>query len=159
MQDHPLDEIDAGDFFGDAVLDLEAGVDFEEVELLGVVVVDEFDCAGGGVVDGFGEKGGGGFEAGARFVSEAGGGRFFEDFLVAALRGAVAFPQGEDAALAVAEDLDFDVAGAGYIFFEIDAGVAEVGAAQAEYGLVGFGELLGRCGRRACRCRRRRRSS
>ncbi len=91
LQDHPLDEIDAGDFFGDAVLDLEAGVDFEEIELLGVVVVDELDGAGGGVGDGLGEEGGGGLEAGAGFVGEAGGGRFFENFLVAALRGAVAF--------------------------------------------------------------------
>ena len=33
---HPLDQIDAGDFFGDAVLHLQAGVDFEEVELAGV---------------------------------------------------------------------------------------------------------------------------
>ena len=32
--DHPLDEIDAGDLLGDAVLDLQAGVDLEEVELV-----------------------------------------------------------------------------------------------------------------------------
>ena len=92
----------------------------------------------------FVEERGGGFEAVAGFVGEAGGGRFFEDFLVAALRGAVAFAESEDVALAVAEDLDFDVAGAGYVFFEVDAGVAEVGAAEAQDGLVGFGELLGR---------------
>ena len=30
---HPLDEIDAGDLLGDAVLDLQARVDLEEVEL------------------------------------------------------------------------------------------------------------------------------
>ena len=35
------------------------------------------------------------------------------------------------------------MAGSRYIFFEVDAGVAEVGAAQTENRLVGFGELVG----------------
>ena len=43
---HPLDEIDAGDFFGDAVLDLEARVDLEEVELVGRQRRRELDGAG-----------------------------------------------------------------------------------------------------------------
>ena len=55
LPDHPLDQIDAGDFFGDAVLDLQARVDFEEVEVAGVGVVDELDRAGGAVVDGAAE--------------------------------------------------------------------------------------------------------
>ncbi len=139
LEDHPLDEVDAGDFFGDAVLDLESGVDFEEVELLGVVVVDELDGAGGGVVDGFGEEGCGGEEAGPGFVRQAGCWGLFEDFLVAALGGAVALAEGEDVAVAVAEDLDLDVTGAGDVFFEVDAGVAEVGAAEAEHGVPGLG--------------------
>ena len=37
--DHPLDQVDAGDRFGDAVLHLETSVDFEEVELLAVAIV------------------------------------------------------------------------------------------------------------------------
>ena len=49
-QDLRLDQVDAGDHFGDGVLDLDARVDFDEVELLGVDVVEEFDGAGVAVV-------------------------------------------------------------------------------------------------------------
>ncbi len=103
--------------FGDAVLDLKAGVDFEEVELLGVVVVDELDGTGGGVLDGFREERCGSLEALADFVGEAGCWCFFKDLLVASLGGAVALAQSEDVAFAVAKDLDFDMAGAGDVFF------------------------------------------
>ena len=47
----PLDQVDAGDHFGDRMLDLDAGVDFDEVELA-VLVDDEFDGAGVRVVGG-----------------------------------------------------------------------------------------------------------
>ena len=40
-----LDEVDAGDHFGDGVLDLDARVDLDEVPLLRVDVVEEFDGA------------------------------------------------------------------------------------------------------------------
>ena len=143
LEDHPLDEVDAGDLLGDAVLDLEAGVDFEEEEIFLVIVVNEFDGAGVGVMNGFAEEGGGGEEALAGGVREAGGGGFFEDLLVAALGGAVAFAEGEDVALAVAEDLDFDVAGAGDEALEVDGGVAEVGLSEAGDGVEGVGKFSG----------------
>jgi hypothetical protein len=40
---HPLDEIDAGDFLRHAMLDLQARVDLEEIELLAVSVEEELD--------------------------------------------------------------------------------------------------------------------
>ena len=55
---HPLDEVDAGDLLGDAVLDLEAGVDLEEVELAGARVEDELDGAGRPVARGGAQPGG-----------------------------------------------------------------------------------------------------
>ena len=55
---HPLDEIDAGDFLGHAVLDLQARVDLEEIEFARGVVVDEFDRAGVLVAGGSAETGG-----------------------------------------------------------------------------------------------------
>jgi len=125
------------------VFDLETGVDLEEVEVIGVVVVDELDGACGGVVNGFGKDFGGGVELLAGGVGEAGGGSFFENFLMATLGGAVAFAEGEDAALAVAEDLDFDVAGAGDELFEVDGGVAEVGLRETDDSVVGFAEVFG----------------
>ena len=41
-----LDQIDAGDAFGNRVLDLNARIDFDEVELAGVGVLQELDGAG-----------------------------------------------------------------------------------------------------------------
>ncbi len=43
---HPLHQIDASHFLGDAVLDLQAGIHFEEVKLSGGIVVDELHRAG-----------------------------------------------------------------------------------------------------------------
>ena len=91
LADHPLHQVDAGDLFGDAVLHLQAGVDFQEVKAAGVVVVDELHRAGGLVVDGFGQADGGGQQfAHCRL---AGRGRLFDDFLIAALHGTIAFAQ------------------------------------------------------------------
>jgi hypothetical protein len=42
-----IDEIDAGDGFGDRVLDLQAGVHFDEIEL--AVFVEELDGAGAAI--------------------------------------------------------------------------------------------------------------
>ena len=52
-----LDEVDAGDQLGDGVLDLEAGVHLEEVEL--AVLVEELDGAGVDVVAALGDRHGG----------------------------------------------------------------------------------------------------
>ena len=61
---------------------------------------------------------------------------------MAALDRAIAFVEVEDVAVAVAQDLHFDVLGAGDVFFEKDGGVAE-GAA----GFVpGFVEQAGQVG-------------
>ena len=65
---HPLDEIDAGDLFRHAMLDLQARVDFEEVELARVRVVEIFDGAGVRIVDDLAERHGR-LPAGARAMS------------------------------------------------------------------------------------------
>ena len=59
LADHPFDEVDAEHRFGDRMLDLEARVDLEEVELLASRIVDELDRAGRVVVDGAAEVDGG----------------------------------------------------------------------------------------------------
>ncbi len=53
-----MNEVVAGDEFGDGMLDLEAGVHLEEVEIL-VVVDEEFDGAGVGVTGGLRQTDGG----------------------------------------------------------------------------------------------------
>jgi hypothetical protein len=47
-----LDQIDAGDALGDGVLDLDARIDLDEIELAGVGVLQELDGAGGLVAHG-----------------------------------------------------------------------------------------------------------
>ena len=45
-QDLRFDDVEAGDRFGDGVLDLDARIDLDEVELAGVGVEQELDGAG-----------------------------------------------------------------------------------------------------------------
>src|ERR1700731_3964844 len=63
-----------------------------------------------------------------------GGGAFLPDLLMAPLQRAIALPEVDGAAAAVAEHLDFDVARLLQVFFEVDRGVAERG-----FGLIGGG--------------------
>lgn len=51
--DLSADDVDAGDHFCDGVLDLDAGIDFDEVPLLAVEVDEELDGAGVFVVGNF----------------------------------------------------------------------------------------------------------
>ena len=77
----------------------------------------------------------------ARGVSQARRGCFFQNLLVTALSAAVALAEGDDLTLAVAEDLNLDVAGAGDVAFEIHRGVAEVRVREADDGVVRVFEL------------------
>ena len=47
-----LDDVDAGDLLGDGVLDLDARIDLDEVELAGVGIHQELDRAGADIVGG-----------------------------------------------------------------------------------------------------------
>ena len=118
-------EVDVGDRFGHRMLDLDARVHLDEVEL--AVLVEELDGADAEI-----------FELAHRLRHRladavAGGdverGRvaFLPDLLVAALQRAVALAEMDGAAMAVAEHLDFDVARPREIFLEIDRVVAERG--------------------------------
>ena len=123
-----LHQVDAGDHFGDGVLDLDARVDFDEIPLLGIDVVEEFDGAGVAVV-GFARQANRGF---AQLVAYAGReircGRDFDDFLMAPLHGTITLVQVQQIAVIVGENLHFQVAGARQIFFQEHAGIAERGA-------------------------------
>ena len=122
--DHLLDQVDAGDQFGDGMLDLQAGVHLQEVEAL-VLAGDEFDRAGGIVIHGLRQR--------HRLLAHlAAGGlvqqrrrRFLDDLLVAALDRTFALAEIDHVAMLVAEHLDFDVTGIDDEFFDEDAVVAE----------------------------------
>ena len=119
------DEVDAGDLLGDGVLDLEAGVDLEEEELARVVVDQELDRARRRVPDGPGQAEGGLAHRGAHGLVDHRRRRLLDDLLVAALDRALALAEVHEGAVAVAEDLDLDVAGPGDVALEEDPVVAE----------------------------------
>ena len=119
-----------GDQFGDRVLYLQAGVHFQEVEIA-VFVNQELHGTGAFVTAGQGRFDGGFAHGFAQFRSNEGRGRFFHDFLVPALDGAVSFAEVDGVAVAVSEDLDFHVPGFDDGFFDDQFIVAE--------GLFGFG--------------------
>ncbi len=137
--DLKLDEVEAGDLLGDWMLDLEARVDFEEIEIV-VRINEEFDGAGVDVTAGAGQA----HSGIAHFLAQIGrhDGRrgFLDHFLVAALHGALALAERDDAAVRVSENLNFDVAGFFQVFFEIQARIAE--------GVHGFGRSVAPSGRK-----------
>src|SRR5690606_41967494 len=57
-----LHQVDTGDHLGHGMLDLDAGVDLDEVERARRVVVEIFDCACAAIADGAAERDGAGAE-------------------------------------------------------------------------------------------------
>ena len=119
------DEVDVGDHFGHRMLDLNARIHFDEIEL--AVLVEKLDGADAEILDLAHRLGDGLADLVARGGIEGGGGAFLPDFLMPALQRAVALAEMDGAALAVAEDLNFDVARPLQIFLEIKRIVAECG--------------------------------
>ena len=141
--DHLFDQVDPGDQFGDGMLDLQPRVHLQEEEAL-VLAGDEFDGAGGIVIDGF-------CQCDRLLAHQAAGGlveqrrrRFLDHLLIAALDRTFAFAEIDHVAVLVAQHLDFDVAGIDDEFLDEDAVVAErrfgFGLGQAK----AFGDFGGR---------------
>jgi len=109
------------------MLDLHAGVDLQQIELTGARIEQELDSAGPVIAGGFGEPGGGFAELIAGVVVDHRAGRFLNEFLMAALHGAVALEQVDRVTELVPEHLHLDVAGVFEELFDVDRGVAEGG--------------------------------
>jgi len=122
--DLALDNVDTCGHFGDGVFHLDARVHFDEVVPV-LAVHKEFDGTGVGVLNSAGDFKGVLMKVGSEFGGDAEGRGEFDDFLVAALDGAVSFVEVNDVAVVVAEDLDFDVFGAFEVFFDEDVVDAE----------------------------------
>ena len=124
----PFDEVEAGDGFGHRVFDLQAGVHLheEEVHLPAVALLhDELHRARAHVVHGARRGHRGLAHLLAHRLGHAGRGRFLEHLLVAPLHRAVALEQVDVVAVAVAEDLDLDVARALHVLLDQHRVVAE----------------------------------
>src|SRR5207253_7431954 len=105
-----LDEINAVDQLGHRMLDLKARVHLQEEELARVGRGDELDRAGARVATRAREGDGRLAHARPQRLRYDGRGGLLDDLLVAALQRALALAEVHDVAVAVAEDLHFDVA-------------------------------------------------
>ncbi len=123
-QDHLAHEIDAGDHLGHGMLDLDAGIHLEEVEVLREVVEQELERAGAAIVDGFGER----HRRFADFLAlvffQRDGGRLLPHLLAAALQRTFPLEAVDDVA-AITEDLHLDVARAFDELLDIEPTVTE----------------------------------
>ena len=104
----PFHQVQAGDHFGDRVLDLQPGVDLHEIEVA-VRIDDELHGAGVDIPDR--TRGGdrGLAHGRAQLRGQERGGRFLQHLLVAALGRAFALVEVDHLAVGVGEDLDLDV--------------------------------------------------
>ena len=133
------DDVDARHELGHRVLDLDAAVQLEEVEV--APVEHELDGAGAAVADRAAERDRGLAHARPELAVERGGGRLLEDLLVPALNRAVALAEGDDLAVPVGEQLDLDVARPLDVALVVDGVVAERGFRLAAGGLRRLLEL------------------
>ena len=120
-----LDDVQAGDHFGHGMLDLDARIDFDEIEFPAIAIHQEFHRAGADIIGRLADAQRRLRHVAARLVGNPGGGGALDHFLVAALDGAVALEQMHQIAVMVAQDLHFDMAGPGDELFEIDFVFAE----------------------------------
>ena len=95
-----LDDVDAGHFLGDGVLDLDARIDLDEVDGAGIGIHQELDRAGAPVIRGVGDRDGIAAKLLPLRIVEVRRRRALDHFLVAALHGAVALEKMDDGAMA-----------------------------------------------------------
>jgi hypothetical protein len=142
-QDLRPDEVDAGHHLRDRVLDLDARIDLDEVELLLVDVDQELDGRGVHELRLRDERDRGLAERLAEQRVEIRRGGDLDDLLMAPLHRAVALPEMDDLAVGVADDLHLDVLRARDVPLEEDGIVAERGARLAARLIEQPLELLG----------------
>ena len=105
------DQVDPVHALGDRVLDLQPGVELEEVEL--PVADEELGGAGAEVAHRARDRCRRREQPGAQRLRHRWGRRLLDDLLVPPLHRAVAFGQRPDRAVGIGEDLHLDVPGAG----------------------------------------------
>ncbi len=117
-------QIDPGDQLGDRMLDLQARIHLEEVEVA-LLVGDELDRAGVGVAAGLCRLHGDFAHLPPHFGGRNRRRSFFEHFLVAALHRAFALAEVDAVAMLVGENLHLDVPRILDELLDIDFAVAE----------------------------------
>ena len=119
-------DVDVGDHLGHRMLDLQARVHLDEIEL--AVLEQELDGADAAVAELAAWRRPRPRRSCARWAAlRAGRGGLLQHLLVAALQRAVALAQMHDIAVAVGQHLDLDMARMGEVFLDIDGVIAEMG--------------------------------
>ena len=122
-----LHQVHVGDHFGDRVLHLDARIHLDEVELA-VFVHEELDGSGIDVAD-FGKRlAENAAYFGPKLRRNLRRRRFFQQLLMAALDGALAFAQADHVAVLVGEHLEFDVPRPLDELLHVEVAVAEGGS-------------------------------
>ena len=104
-------QIDPGDFFRDRVLDLNAGIHLNEVGLVLVQIIEELDGSGVLIPDFLGEFDRILTHLVNELLGEPKAGGYFDDLLMSALNGTIAFVQMNDVAMSVCQNLNLNVLG------------------------------------------------
>lgn len=140
--DHHAHQIHAPDLFGDAVLHLQTGIHFEEIELSGVAVIDKLHRPGAAILHRLPEANGGVAQRLRHTRRQARRRGFLQHFLITPLHGAVTHAEGNHIALPVAKDLHFEVARPWDVFFNKHPRIAEVVYTQTLDHVEGFRQRL-----------------
>ncbi|MNE29153.1 hypothetical protein D3C80_1226250 [compost metagenome] len=120
-----FDQVNAGNHFSHRVFNLNTGVHLNEVEL--AVFEQEFERTSTAIADIDARFGATLADVTTQFRGNARCWCFFDDFLMAALHGAVTFSQIDSVTLTVSQHLNFDVAWVFQVFFHVYHVIAESG--------------------------------
>ena len=134
-----FDQVDARDFFGDGMFDLNAGVHLDEV-VISLRIDEELNGAGVLVISGFGGADGRFTHFFTQIGRQKRRRRFFDQFLMAALHRAIAFAEVDDLTVGIGQDLKFDVPGLLDVLLDINLAVAEGFFGFVAGDVVFFGE-------------------
>ena len=137
-----LHQVDAADHLGDGVFHLQARVHLDEGEL--PVLPEEFERAGIPVAELRQPRRHARTQRVALRTGEHRAAGFLDQLLVAALQGTIALAEMHHVAMRVGQHLQFDVARAVEVLFQIHAVVAEGRLRLAARHTPGFLELIGR---------------
>src|SRR5260370_1208344 len=121
-------EINAGNHFGHGVLDLDTRINLDEIPILRINIVEELDGSRIAIVGLARELHRGGAEFSASARGEVRRWSYFDDLLVAALDGTIAFVKVQQVPVTIATDLDFQVPRPRHIFFQENGCISEGGA-------------------------------
>ena len=124
-EDLALHDVHIGDHFGDGMFYLYTRVDFDEIEMLFILVYQEFYGAGIDVVHVLHQLHSGVADFFAELLRQGPSRSHFDDLLMTALDGAVTFEEVDHIAMFVAHDLHFDMLRVHDAFFYIHFIVAK----------------------------------